>query len=137
MGVVSRDIRWHQISELLGSRMPSRCVAAGCSNAHRDGVSLYRFPKDPVLRAKWVKQVRRTRARWNPSDSSVLCNNHFTDDCFEPSYSIAAQLGMKRPRRLKPDVIPSVFKRPGVKTDDQETKKRSAVEKRERLRVRQ
>ena len=44
----------------LSVRMVNRCVAAGCSNTPSEGISLYKFPTDPRLREKWVKQVRRT-----------------------------------------------------------------------------
>ena len=39
--------------------MVNRCVTAGCSNTHRDGVSLFKFPSDPKLREKWTKQVKK------------------------------------------------------------------------------
>ena len=71
--------------------MPTRCVAAACSNTHRDGVSLFRFPRDPCVREKWTKQVQRTRAQWKPTKNSVLCNQHFEEDCFEPGTDIARQ----------------------------------------------
>lgn len=129
--------------------MPARCVAAGCSNTHSDGISLHKFPRDPVLREEWTKQVQRTRAQWKPSASSVLCSSHFTDDCFEPESNIAAQFGIKKARRLKPTAIPSIFSRkraggPGTasKSDDHDVgatgtrSKRAAYEKRERSRVR-
>uniref|UniRef100_A0A3P9NPE5 THAP-type domain-containing protein n=1 Tax=Poecilia reticulata TaxID=8081 RepID=A0A3P9NPE5_POERE len=57
--------------------MPSRCIAAFCSNTREDGVSLFRFPKEPELLSKWVKQVRRTRENWKPTQTSVLCSEHF------------------------------------------------------------
>ena len=48
------------------------CVAAGCSNTYTDTVSLFKFPKDPVLGQKWVKNVQRTRVQWSgPSEYSV------------------------------------------------------------------
>ncbi len=42
--------------------MVCRCVAAGCSKTHKDGVGLFDFPKDASLRAD---QVRRTRDKWH------------------------------------------------------------------------
>ena len=36
------------------------CTAAGCSNIRSDGVSLFKFPSDPILREKWTREVRRT-----------------------------------------------------------------------------
>ena len=91
--------------------MVKRCVAAGCSNTYSDGVSLFLFPKDQVRRTQWTKQVQRTRAEWKgPSEHSVLCSNHFTNDCFEPDTAIASSLGIEKPRRrLKVDAVPTIF----------------------------
>ena len=95
--------------------MVKRCVAAGCSNTYSDNVSLYKFPKDPVLRQQWVKQVQRTRAQWSgPSEHSVLCSKHFTDSCFQPDSAIAASMGLQKRRMLKADAVPTLFERPAV-----------------------
>ena len=97
--------------------MFARCIAAGCSNVRSDTVSLFRFPKDPALRQRWTKQVKRTRANWKgPSDSSVLCSKHFTESCFEPITGIGATFGLKMRPKLKPDAVPTVFVR-SVPTD--------------------
>lgn len=37
--------------------MVSKCVAFGCNKSHKDGVRLFKFPKDPKLQKKWIKQV--------------------------------------------------------------------------------
>lgn len=134
--------------------MVKRCVAAGCSNTNADGVSLFKFPKDEKLRAQWIKQVQRFRAEWTCTAYSVLCSEHFSEECFEPASKFAAEFGMKKPRRLKPDAIPSIFSRPsttptaGKKREMTETprsgsvvgesssKRRKAYEKRENYRVR-
>lgn len=143
--------------------MVKRCVAAGCSNTYSDNVSLFKFPKDPVLRQKWVKNIQRTRAQWSgPSEHSVLCSQHFNSSCFEPDSELASQMGMQKRRRLKDDAVPTLFERPGPRTSllsdagpsgtlsrkrasssssltDAGTSKkiRTAYEKRERCRVRQ
>ena len=137
------------------------CVAAGCSNTYSDGVSLFLFPKDHARRLQWIKQVKRTRAEWKgPSEHSVICSVHFTDDCFEPDTAIASSLRLDKPRRrLKADAVPTVFKRaasvlsnrqatgkrfackgPGFFSTDQDGSqsrkvRRGAYEKRERARV--
>ena len=71
-------------------------VAAGCSNTNADGVSLFKFPKDEKLRALWIKQVRRFRAEWTCTEYSVLCSEHFSDECFEVESKLAAEFGMKK-----------------------------------------
>ena len=113
--------------------MVKRCVAAGCSNTYKEGVSLFHFPKDHGRRLQWIKQVQRTRAEWKgPSEHSVLCSDHFNDDCFEPDSAIASSLGLDKPRRrLKADAVPTIFKRaaaPGLGTAATATGKRLACE---------
>ena len=49
-----------KVNSNIAINMGKRCVAAGCSNMNGDGVSLFRFPRDPALRAQWNKQVQRT-----------------------------------------------------------------------------
>uniref|UniRef100_A0A3P9ILG5 THAP-type domain-containing protein n=1 Tax=Oryzias latipes TaxID=8090 RepID=A0A3P9ILG5_ORYLA len=93
--------------------MPSRCVAAGCSNTSSESVSVYKFPKQETLLKQWTKQVQRTRANWVPTASSTLCREHFEADCFEetPQYK----------KVLKPNAIPTIFKRSLVGTSETET----------------
>ena len=81
MGGALRDVtKVTQSSAIAGKRYPyeakmlNRCVAAGCSNTARPGIALYKFPKDPVLRKQWERQVQRTRAKWTATESSVLCS---------------------------------------------------------------
>ena len=96
--------------EMLTVEMVKRCVAAGCSNTHSDGVSLFHFPRDPSLRLQWTRQVQQTRDGWKgPSDYSVLCSKHFTSDCYEGDSAIAAKFGIEKRRRLKPNAVPTVF----------------------------
>ena len=93
--------------------MVKRCVAAGCSNTYSDNVSLFKFPKDPILRQKWVKNVQRTRAQWSgPSEHSVLCSQHFDNSCFEPDSELASQMGIQKRRRLKDGAVPTLFEKP-------------------------
>ena len=132
------------------------CIAAGCSNTYKQNVSLFIFPRDPTLRERWTRQVRRTRAGWSgPTATSYLCSNHFTEDCFDESSLMAAKLGFKKRKTLKPDTVPTVFPRTAEQKaapppskrlaascntepgSSQALKKaRSAFEKRERTRLR-
>lgn len=119
--------------------MVRKCVAAGCSNTHSDRISLFKFPKDQSLCKKWTIQVKKTRDKWEPSKTSVLCSAHFTEDSFEPDVAIAATFGIEKRRRLKPGAVPTIFKRPGTfcspSTSTESNSKRRAFEKRERARV--
>ena len=105
----------------------------GCSNSHKDGVSLFKFPSNKTLRYKWIQQVRRTRDKWTPSVHSVLCSNHFTPDCFESSPSA---YGITKRVSIKAAAIPTIFKR--VLTHEEAIpgkKKRIASEKLSQSRV--
>ena len=108
--------------------MPKRCVAFGCSSTNSDGASLFSFPKDETLKQKWTKNVQRTRADWKgPTQYSVLCCKHFEKECFEPASHLAAQMGLKLMRKLKPDAVPTIFERPH-KSESGPSRKRSATD---------
>ena len=113
------------------------------------------------MRQKWIKNVQRTRAEWKgPSEHSVLCSEHFESSCFEIDSGLAAEMGLQKRRRLKPDAVPTLFTRPEVPlpsamsepgpsrlsrkrapvssssiADTAAKKSRTAYEKRERARV--
>ena len=92
--------------------MVRTCVAAGCNNTGRDGISFFKFPSDVRRRQEWTRQVQRTRDNWSgPTKYSFLCATHFISDCFEPNFAIAASMGLTVRRQLKPDAIPTVFER--------------------------
>lgn len=38
----------------------------------------FRFPRDPILKGKWVRALRRPDT-WSPSVRSVVCSLHFKD----------------------------------------------------------
>ncbi len=124
--------------------MVCRCVAADCTNTHKDGVSLFLFPKDPSLKKKWTNAVRRTRDKWEPTKHSVLCSKHFEPQYFKQSTKVAESLGMKIKVQLEHDAVPTLFNKPPLlkrtaaeKDSEPIAKKRerSAYEKRERLKV--
>ena len=112
--------------------MPNYCVAFGCSNtSSKPGISCFRFPKDPVLKKKWIEQVRD---KWpeGPSKNSVVCSEHFTQDCFDASSQLFQSFGMKKTPKLKNNSIPTIFNRPN---SGRVTKRRTAYHKRQHLRV--
>ena len=57
-GAVTCDVTRGSAQEF---RMVNYCVAFGCTSS-KDGIGVFRFPKDMKLRSKWIQQVKRTRA---------------------------------------------------------------------------
>ena len=95
---------------LLRGTMVKRCVAAGCSNTYAQNVSLFCFPRDPALRKRWTRELQRTRDQWSgPTEHSVLCSDHFKEDCFETETLLAPKFGISRKPRLKPNAVPTIF----------------------------
>ncbi|XP_049516576.1 THAP domain-containing protein 1-like [Dermacentor silvarum] len=63
--------------------MPS-CSAFGCRTRETDGKRLFRIPsakRDAAQRKVWLQRI--SRADFNPTQWSRLCEDHFTDDQFE------------------------------------------------------
>ena len=125
--------------------MPIRCVAGGCSNTYKEGVSFFNFPKERPRRRIWISKVQTTRAKWTPTEHSKLCSAHFTDDCFETEVALASSMGINRRKRLRPTAVPSLFSsqtrkrtRDSDNTNSHKPTKRlrRAYEKRERSQVR-
>ncbi|MEQ2222236.1 hypothetical protein ILYODFUR_024092 [Ilyodon furcidens] len=85
--------------------MPFHCVAFGCGKTVEDGVTLFKFPKDPDEFRKWEKQVQRTRVEWVATNFSHLCSDHFGKEYFEGKLPSGAL-------KLRPGAAPTVFVRP-------------------------
>ena len=78
----------------------------------KSSCTVYRFPPKPALRAQWNKQVQRTQADLKDATKySVFYSKHFTNKFFEGDSFIAAQFGLTKRKRLKPDAVPSIFHR--------------------------
>ncbi|KAJ8974980.1 hypothetical protein NQ317_013489 [Molorchus minor] len=45
------------------------------------GITFHHFSKNPEKRSFWIKIVNRMD--WTLTKTSVLCSQHFTDDCFD------------------------------------------------------
>ena len=87
--------------------MPRTCVA-GCSSAawpEATGiVSFHRFPdktREPDRYAAWVKQVQRTRMKWNgpTARESYICNRHFKEEDFEVGPRLMENLGISSAKK--------------------------------------
>lgn len=86
------------------------CVVAGCSKRQSDGVSVHVFPKDERQRAAWVRFVKLTRADWSgPSQYTVICSDHFNDDCYEVRFSYMKDFGIPVNKCLIKGSVPSIY----------------------------
>ena len=75
--------------------MPHRWKAGGCSNTHKDGVCLYKWPEDAHFAKLWTSAVKNTHSDvFNPLTSGQLnCSAQFIMDYFEEQSVIAKSLG--------------------------------------------
>ncbi|KFM69304.1 THAP domain-containing protein 1, partial [Stegodyphus mimosarum] len=79
------------------------CAAYGCTNRPSKkipGITFHRFPKNPELRAEWIKAIRRLN--WEPTKYSRLCSEHFSEDRID-KYS-------QHRVYLRENAVPNVFK---------------------------
>ncbi|KAK0061405.1 THAP domain-containing protein 4, partial [Biomphalaria pfeifferi] len=99
--------------------MVNTCSAYGCKNsALTFGKHFFTFPKDPVLRKKWI--IKTKRANFNPSSTAALCSDHFNETDFElrtrPSFLRSILLPEEQIKKVKlcliPGTIPSNFNFP-------------------------
>lgn len=96
---------------VMASKSKGRmCVVAGCSKRQSDGVSVHVFPKDERQRAAWVRFVKLTRADWSgPSQYTVICSDHFNDDCYEVRFSYMKDFGIPVNKCLIKGSVPSIY----------------------------
>ena len=97
-------------------KMPS-CSAPGCSNrSDKDPEKRLNFHNLPYrnkkLAKKWLDQLRRdARFMTKKLENVYLCNEDFTEDCYEVSYRYEMLGGKARKRRLKQDAVRKIFQR--------------------------
>ncbi|XP_050798493.1 zinc finger protein 398-like isoform X3 [Gopherus flavomarginatus] len=104
--------------------MPARCVVARCSNTTQDGVSLFKFPKDPHVRSLWDRFVRMKRADWRGGhDRSLICSAHFTDECFDISSVTQKKLEFGKRLLLTKIAVPTLNVCPSVNGNPQSPSK--------------
>ncbi|KAM4748916.1 DNA transposase THAP9 [Rhinophrynus dorsalis] len=103
--------------------MPVSCAASGCKSrytleARENGITFHRFPRsNPALLDKWRLAMKRATSNgelWMPSRYQRLCSLHFKQSCFDTT---------GQTKRLRDDVIPSIFNFPDdAQTDVSESK---------------
>ena len=81
--------------------------AAGCTSTDVDNLSIHEFPKEdrPNIRRQWINFVKTKRKDFitTPTMHSVLCEKHFTADCYPMEFSLKKLVGItvKRKSLLK------------------------------------
>ena len=87
--------------------MVKHCVVQFCSNSNQAGHTMHKFPKDANLRRQWVKLVQVKRADFvKPTEHSVICNVHFTTECYEKCFMV--EMALKKQKQLIPGAVPTV-----------------------------
>nr|XP_040565084.1 THAP domain-containing protein 1-like isoform X2 [Lepeophtheirus salmonis] len=81
--------------------MVTACAAFGCRNKSKgaaSGRSFHCFPKDPEVRVKWIRALRRKD--FTPGTYTVICSDHFLPEDYidNPDFVI---------RKLKSTAVPT------------------------------
>lgn len=91
------------------------CQAFGCSNhTGRDQKSFFRIPNPQThleLCRKWLNALSVMKfdiRTFESSKDNVVCEDHFTEDCFEEDVK-SKIMGTKPRKILKDDAVPTVF----------------------------
>ena len=95
--------------------MPNMCSVPNCNSNYRgtkEKVPSFSYPKDPVLKSKWLKNVPRND--YEPSKYAVVCERHFDPSDIIRFDSVKRNDGTiltcERQRlKLKDDAVPIIF----------------------------
>lgn len=94
------------------------CVAGvrnrvSCTNRTFTGrIRMHQFPTEPIVRAKWVKFVRKHRPDFKDPTSkyAALCSAHFEESCYVKSLAVIAEMeamGIRMNAVLRRDAVPT------------------------------
>ena len=104
--IVGRHIVGNNVSLFARALMSHSCIAGGCFNTRKDGVSPHKCPEDAHFAKLWKNAVKNTHSDvFNPLISQ-LCNANFIEDSFEEQSVIAKSLGWNI---LKPNAVPTIL----------------------------
>ena len=96
-----RMFRWFLLKKRHIFIMVKRCVIRFCSNSNKTCHTMHKLPKDANLRRQWVKFAQVKRADFlGPTKHSVICNIHFSPDCYEKSFMVEMGLRKQRARYI-------------------------------------
>lgn len=96
--------------------MTKKCCVPECNSNYRTSsesyVSVFKFPCDEALRAKWIENI--PRSNWTPARHAVVCIKHFAD-CdisFSEKY-VDPDGNVKEWKRMRPvlkeSAVPTIF----------------------------
>lgn len=120
--------------------MPQKCCVPNCRGNYRktkehaeENVSVFRFPKDPEIRAKWIRMIPREGLE--VGDKTVVCEKHFVpefilrvDTATRADGSILT-VQRKNPK-VAPDAYPSLFPNNSAYLSSEPPKKRKSPDER-------
>ena len=87
--------------------MPTHCCVPGCTKEgyreeHGSKVSYFQFPREKIVKKKWIQAIRRDEGKdFKISDSTKVCSRHFRNEDLKKT--LAGKIC------LKPGAIPSIF----------------------------
>ena len=82
------------------------CSVVGCGSGRRSA-QRFKLPEDPERRLEWVQfifEVNGQQLKESSWTDITICNEHFTDDCFEYLSPAPGVTWVQ----LKPDAVPSL-----------------------------
>ncbi|KAJ8028496.1 Histone deacetylase complex subunit SAP30L [Holothuria leucospilota] len=92
------------------------CKAYGCTNhSGRVKKSMFKLPdpdRRPEIFKQWIDAINTDKFKVKPyvvNKHDVLCEDHFTPDCFEQNIRAKVMGFIPRGKRLKEDAVPSIF----------------------------
>ncbi|KAH9375655.1 hypothetical protein HPB48_010047 [Haemaphysalis longicornis] len=87
------------------------CSVKNCPSKTGSGVSFLAFPRDEVVRDKWVEFVRRSgRPEWVAKKSSELCSLHFSTECYSENPEYLARFNLSKGRAwIFPGSLPTIL----------------------------
>ena len=66
--------------------MPTHCCVPGCTKEgyreeHGSKVSYFQFPREKIVKKKWIQVIRRDEGKdFKISDSTKVCSRHFRNE---------------------------------------------------------
>ena len=93
--------------------MPHHCAVPMCTSNSKTspGLSFHGFPRDPVLKATWLRNIRRDEASgcFQVNSSTRVCSLHFLESDYHGSGRQRNRQTSRQNSFLKRDSVPTKF----------------------------